>query len=90
MWGDFRREEDRTPLGSPPEGPTGWIVGVGLLLLMLGLAGVVVALTTYTDWLATDARGDHTRPYAWVPGVLVALAGIGVFAWGWWRHSHAE
>ena len=90
MLGDFRRLDD-APLRGPSEGPRGWMVGVGVLLSILGLAAVTVAQTTYPDWFGpNDARMGKHPAFLWVPGVVVLFGGIALFAWGCWRSAHAD
>jgi hypothetical protein len=91
MWGDFGGQ-DAAPLRRPSEGPTGWIVAVGLLLLVVGLGAMLLGvLAEYGDLNGpNDVRMNDTVAFLWAPGAVVAVIGVALFAWGCWRKAHAD
>jgi hypothetical protein len=91
MWGDFSRVDDG-PLRRTEEGPSGRVVGAGLFLLILGLAEIVMARALYFSWFSNtgNPKPDENLAYLWIPGLVMAVVGVGAFAWGWWRNSHAD
>ena len=90
-WGDFGAADDRAPFRVPAEGPRGWRIGIGVLLFLVGLAAIVVGQTTYMDWNGPDdRRASQHLAFSTVPGLVVLVAGIAVFVWGWWRNTRID
>lgn len=60
-------------------------VGAGLVAVVMGF------VLTYLDLRGPeDARGDRTMPFLWVPGAVIIVIGVALFAWGWWRSARAD
>jgi hypothetical protein len=90
MWGDFTRQDD-VPTCGPSEGPRGRLAG-GIAVLVVGLVTMLMGFVlTYSDLRGpNDARGDKAVAFLWVPGAVIAVVGVALFVWGWWRSSHSE
>src|SRR5262249_50236878 len=90
-WGDFSRH-DEAPSRGQSEGPSGRIVGLGRLFLVVGLGVMLMGiLLRYEDLNGpNDMRANNHIAFLWVPGAILAVIGVALFAWGCWRGSHSN